>query len=1046
MKKLLSVLIALAMVVSLFGGVAAPKASAVTGLRTADTFTGVPTYTMGETITGTTVGTGVTSVTLVDSTTAVIDTYTFSSAAAPGTPFVLRTSSVPKEGTYTINEVGGVPDAAKPIYVKYNISNVLPSAPPAIGATNVLFSGRLYLGDTAGTNVADGTTVTLGFSPSGLPNTFTAVTGATGTTLNGFYNFYVAAIANYGTYAIFVSDTYAPDGVTNGSAIYASWVVTPGALTVTTVVNPELLYAGVSATQPVNLYVTASGTAITDPNATIQSISGVNTLGVTNLPLSVGFGVLTLPANLNPGITNYKVTTATSTGVFTLTVLPLGDWNPSLYLTIDPTGFAIGNTITAHYTRFANTSSPWFFKLASDAEGLTGPLLLAPGLQSGTIQTGGEIDYVAKELLWDNADPLKTKTMEKNQKFVISPKVAGDIVTYTPSSVPVTTTGDITVNVKLPNEVERNNGKVVLTGSVPGMFTAPTGALYTVVDQLTSTTATMDATTVNLNIVGGNYVFTGLTFNKTGTITVEVYGQDGVTLTSQFVNAITVGPKVVTLTSDPARFTLGVSYPTVKVSGAVTGLTFTPAAAIDNGDGSYVFSFAAPITGDQTITASSADGNTKYTVTIPADLPTITITSVHKDGLITDSWPEDVTFTLTDPNNNNEALAFVTPQLYVEYTQWDAENTAKDNLPVSSLAGALLAISTTGAEASTGNMYLDTAVDLPYVGIQATVNGVLVKYPDLIKVADPTIKFSVEGMGDTIQLYYNVANSFSVLVKDAHGQPQAGIHVTGTNPYNSSFAYLFGGVTGADGSVTFSYVPNYMGQINVTALTAVQTVQIVAAPVDTTAPVITVDAGIDGTTVTSDVLTLSGKIDEKVSAVYVGVNKVDVLPDGTFATPVKLAEGENTISITAYDLAGNKGAAAVKVTYTPASASATVIMLTIGTDIVTVNGKATSIDAAPEIVNGRTFVPVRFIAETFGSTVEWLAETQGITVTLGDSTIGLQIGNATAVIDGNIVSLEAAPYIKNSRTMVPLRVVSEAFGGDVAWDPALRTITITYQP
>ncbi|MHB8108180.1 MAG: copper amine oxidase N-terminal domain-containing protein, partial [Candidatus Cryosericum sp.] len=49
-----------------------------------------------------------------------------------------------------------------------------------------------------------------------------------------------------------------------------------------------------------------------------------------------------------------------------------------------------------------------------------------------------------------------------------------------------------------------------------------------------------------------------------------------------------------------------------------------------------------------------------------------------------------------------------------------------------------------------------------------------------------------------------------------------------------------------------------------------------------------------------------------------------------------------------------------------------VIVLTIGTDIVTVDGKATSVDAAPEIINGRTFVPIRFIAETFGSTVTWL--------------------------------------------------------------------------
>ena len=121
-----------------------------------------------------------------------------------------------------------------------------------------------------------------------------------------------------------------------------------------------------------------------------------------------------------------------------------------------------------------------------------------------------------------------------------------------------------------------------------------------------------------------------------------------------------------------------------------------------------------------------------------------------------------------------------------------------------------------------------------------------------------------------------------------------------------------------------------------------------------------------------------------------------------------------------------------------------VIVLTIGSDIVTVDGQATSIDAAPEIVAGRTFVPIRFIAETFCSTVGWIAATKSVTIVLGSTTINLQIKSATAVIKGKIIVLEAAPYIKNSRTMVPLRVISESFGGDVAWDPINHIITITY--
>jgi hypothetical protein len=121
-----------------------------------------------------------------------------------------------------------------------------------------------------------------------------------------------------------------------------------------------------------------------------------------------------------------------------------------------------------------------------------------------------------------------------------------------------------------------------------------------------------------------------------------------------------------------------------------------------------------------------------------------------------------------------------------------------------------------------------------------------------------------------------------------------------------------------------------------------------------------------------------------------------------------------------------------------------VIVLTVGTDIVTVDGQATTVDAAPEIVASRTFVPIRFIAETFGSTVVWIPATRSITITLGSTAINLQIGNATAVIKGKIVALDAAPYIKNSRSMVPLRVITESFGGNVVWDAINHIITITY--
>ncbi len=84
------------------------------------------------------------------------------------------------------------------------------------------------------------------------------------------------------------------------------------------------------------------------------------------------------------------------------------------------------------------------------------------------------------------------------------------------------------------------------------------------------------------------------------------------------------------------------------------------------------------------------------------------------------------------------------------------------------------------------------------------------------------------------------------------------------------------------------------------------------------------------------------------------------------------------------------------------------------------------LDAPPEIVNNRTVVPLRYIAESLGVDVKWDGPTQTITMTKDGKTITLTIGETT---DGN----DTPAMIKNSRTMVPVRYISEQFGANVMW-------------
>ena len=104
-------------------------------------------------------------------------------------------------------------------------------------------------------------------------------------------------------------------------------------------------------------------------------------------------------------------------------------------------------------------------------------------------------------------------------------------------------------------------------------------------------------------------------------------------------------------------------------------------------------------------------------------------------------------------------------------------------------------------------------------------------------------------------------------------------------------------------------------------------------------------------------------------------------------------------------------------------------------------------DTDPEIVNDRTFVPLRAIVEGFGAEVDWDGETQSISITKDGTTNHLQISSAdvSTETDGSVSAavLDASPYIKDERTMVPLRYISEGFGLLVEWNGEDRVITIT---
>ncbi|MCH5185882.1 MAG: hypothetical protein J1F64_07135 [Oscillospiraceae bacterium] len=113
---------------------------------------------------------------------------------------------------------------------------------------------------------------------------------------------------------------------------------------------------------------------------------------------------------------------------------------------------------------------------------------------------------------------------------------------------------------------------------------------------------------------------------------------------------------------------------------------------------------------------------------------------------------------------------------------------------------------------------------------------------------------------------------------------------------------------------------------------------------------------------------------------------------------------------------------------------------------VTVNINGNNIyfpDQSPMIVNDRTMVPMRAIFEAFGARVEWYPEDEAVYAVLGNTDILLVIGYNEMAVGDYFVSLDAAPFIENGRTMVPLRAISEAFNAKVQWDANTRTVLIS---
>ena len=189
----------------------------------------------------------------------------------------------------------------------------------------------------------------------------------------------------------------------------------------------------------------------------------------------------------------------------------------------------------------------------------------------------------------------------------------------------------------------------------------------------------------------------------------------------------------------------------------------------------------------------------------------------------------------------------------------------------------------------------------------------------------------------------------------------------------------------------------------------------------------------------------------------IGISQKEASAGTTIIVSLTPAEGYKAGTLTVTDKNGNKltlksagenkytftmpaADVNVKATFAKADGSSTVdpktaIIMQIGNLHMTVNGKAFTNDVAPVIMNDRTLVPIRVVTETFGGSADWNALTKEVTLNLDGKTIKMTVGQT-------INKYGVAPMIIDGRTYVPIRFVADELGAVTTWINATRTVVI----
>jgi len=127
---------------------------------------------------------------------------------------------------------------------------------------------------------------------------------------------------------------------------------------------------------------------------------------------------------------------------------------------------------------------------------------------------------------------------------------------------------------------------------------------------------------------------------------------------------------------------------------------------------------------------------------------------------------------------------------------------------------------------------------------------------------------------------------------------------------------------------------------------------------------------------------------------------------------------------------------------TVADTESVVIELPIGDTLVSLNSVSAHLDVPAQIINGRSMMPIRFVAENLGATVGWNGETKTVIIENESTKIELPVGKTTCTLNGETVELDVPAQIVDGRTLMPIRFIAENLGATVGWNGETKTVII----